>query len=446
MRRNRRGGLMAMENENFEGGAGGGEELGAAPESLETDLIDVNEEAEDAAADEAQTDDATEVAEALESLALSLESAIKEKGGLDAAGAEIAGQYSDFLYARVGMDRKSIVALESFGGTATRQRSTKIAMEDIAEAAKAIWDKIVKAIKDAIAWVKERFVKVFGAAEKLQKRAKALEEKAGATSGNAEEKNFESERLVKALHKSGAVSNVGADAQTLGKLAGNIFGTVTQWNGKIGEDILEVLEAPDKVGEFTFEAFNPTQLGGMQKAGADFGDAGNGMTFVVGEELPGGQAIVARIPASASVKGAEAVEALGRTSVSVSAKNPKAKAPSKTQVATLQPSECEKIAAAVGTLAEEIASYKRVIDKLTATKEKIVAAAGKAQKAADNSSDEDDAGKADRSNNKLLAKLGMAVPKLIDQPATGFAAYGLNTGKAMLDYVELSLKQYGSSK
>lgn len=443
MRRQRRG-LMALENENFEGGANSGEELGAAPESLETDLLDVNEEEEAAAADEAQTDDAAEVAEALESLALSLESAIKEKGGLDAAGAAIAAQYSDFLYSRVGMERKSIVALESFGGTSTRQRSTQIAMEDIAEAAKAIWDKIVKAIKDAIAWVKERFTKIFGAAEKLEKRAKALQEKAGATSGNAEEKNFESERLVKALHKSGAVSNVGADAQGLAKLATGIFGGITAWNSKVGDDIVELMGEPGKAGEFTYEGLPTNAIAGAKKAGAEFGDAGNGMMFMVGDELPGGQAIVARVSDSASSKGEEAIDRLARTSVTVGAHNPKAKAPSKTQVATLQPSEAEKIAAAVAELAGEVASYKRNLDKLSQTKEKIVAAAGKAQKAADNSSDDDEAGKAERSNNKLLAKLGMAVPKLIDQPATGFAAYSLNTGKAMLDYVELSLKQYGS--
>ena len=445
MRRQRRGLMAALENENFEGGAGG-EELGAAPESLETDLLDVNEEEEAAAVEEAETDDAVEVAEALESLALSLESAIKEKGGLDAAGAAIAGQYSDFLYGRVGMNRKSIVALESFGGTSTRQRSTQIAMEDIAEAAKAIWEKIVKAIKDAIAWVKERFTKIFGAAEKLEKRAKALQEKAGATSGNAEEKNFESERLVKALHKGGAVANVGADAQSLAKLASTIFGSITAWNSKVGDDIVELMGEPSKASAFTYEGLPTSAIEGSKKAGAEFGDAGNGMTFMVGNELPGGQAIVARVSDSAQSKGEEAIDRLARTSVTINAHNPKAKAPTKTQVATLQPSEAEKIAAAVAELASEVASYKRNLDKLSATKEKIVAAAGKAQKAADNSSDDDEAGKAERSSNKMLAKLGMAVPKLIDQPATGFAAYALNTGKAMLDYVELSLKQYGASK
>lgn len=445
MRRQRRGLMAALENENFEGGAGG-EELGAAPESLETDLLDVNEEEEAAAVEEAETDDAVEVAEALESLALSLESAIKEKGGLDAAGAAIAGQYSDFLYGRVGMNRKSIVALESFGGTSTRQRSTQIAMEDIAEAAKAIWEKIVKAIKDAIAWVKERFTKIFGAAEKLEKRAKALQEKAGATSGNAEEKNFESERLVKALHKGGAVANVGADAQSLAKLASTIFGSITAWNSKVGDDIVELMGEPSKASAFTYEGLPTSAIEGSKKAGAEFGDAGNGMTFMVGNELPGGQAIVARVSDSAQSKGEEAIDRLARTSVTIGAHNPKAKAPTKTQVATLQPSEAEKIAAAVAELASEVASYKRNLDKLSATKEKIVAAAGKAQKAADNSSDDDEAGKAERSSNKMLAKLGMAVPKLIDQPATGFAAYALNTGKAMLDYVELSLKQYGASK
>lgn len=441
MRRQRTGsrGIMAMENENFQGGENGGGE--PAPESLETELLDVNADEEAAVVDEEQTDDAIEVAEALESLALTLESAIKDKGGMDPVAAAIADQYTQSLYARVGMTRQSVAALESYGGTSTRQRSTQIALEDIGEAAKKIWDKIVESIKKAIAWVKERFAKIFGAAEKMQKRAKALQERAANTSGTAEEKTFESERLVKSLHIGGAVTALPAKIGEVSKIGNNIFSGVTAWNSTLGDGILDLLDSPAKAPEFKFEPA-PTALSTLLKpAGEGHGDAGSGMQFKVSDELPGGQAIVARLPAvEGELKGEDAIDRLSRTNIIVGAFNPKAKTPSKTQVATLSPSDCENIAKSVETIAEEIASYKRNLDKLASTKDKIVAAAGKAQKAADNSSDED--GKAERSNNKSLAKLGMAVPKLIDQPATSFATYGLNTGKAALDYVELSLNQY----
>lgn len=437
MRRSNTRGLMALENENLENQEGG-EELGAAPESLETDLLDVNDEEVAAGDDEAQTEEAAEVVEALEQAALALESAV-QNGGLNADGAHILDLHVSHLYRTVGMQRQAVPSLESFGSTSGRQRATQIALEDIKDSIKKIWEKIINAIKSAIAWVKDRFTKIFGAADKLARRAKALAERSAATSGTAKEKTIENERLVKALHVGGAVpTGLGQTAQDLTKLANGIFGGVTNWNGEVADSIVELLDNPKAVADFTLKSLPNGSIAGLKKAGADFGDAGNGMVFMVGNELPGGQAIVGRVPNSATMKGPEAIEALTRTVFSVGAHNPKAKDPSKAQAPVLAPSEAERVAEAVQTLAEEVQSYKRSLDKLAATKEKIVAAAGKAAKASDNSSDDE----GDRTNNKLLSKLGFAVPKLVDQPATGFAAYALNTGKALLDYVELSLKQY----
>lgn len=437
MRRHSSRGLMALENENLETGD---LELGDAPESLETDLLEVNDEAVEAETSEAETDEAVETTEALESIAIALESA-SQAGGLDAHGAHILDLHTQSLYKKIGLKRQSVPAMESFGGTSTRQRSTQIALEDIKDTIKKIWEKIVQSIKDAINWVKERFTKIFGAANKLEARAKALAEKAGATTGNAKEKTFESERLVKALEISGSVpSSIGTQAQEISKMATGIFGSVTNWNGEVGDSILDLLGEPSKLDSFGLPARQDGSLG-LNKASADHGDAGNGMVFMISKELPGGQAIIARFPSDGSLKGAAAVDAVSRSGYNIGKFNPKAKDPSKNTVTTLAPSEAEKVAQAVETLAQEVQSYKRSLEKLAVTKEKIVKAAEKAGKDADNASDED--GNA-RTNGKALAKLGMAVPKLIDQPATSFSAYSLNTGKALLDYVEMSLKQYGA--
>lgn len=438
MRRTRHG-LMALENENLENQEGD-LELGDAPESLETDLMEVNEEAADADVADAETEEASETVEALEQAVLALESAV-QAGGLDTHGAHILDLHVKSLYGRVGLKRQSVPALEHFGGTSTRQKSTTVALEDIKDSIKKIWERIVKAIKDAIAWVKERFVKVFGAANKLEARAKALVEKAGATTGTPKEKTFESDRLVKALEISGSVpASIGTQAQELNKLANGIFGGVTTWNGEVGDAIVELLGEPSKLDSFSLPARTDGTLA-LTKGGADHGDAGNGMVFMISHELPGGQAIIARFPSDGGLKGAAAVDAVSRSGYNIGKFNPKAKEPTKNTLTTLAPSEAEKVAGAVESLAQEVQSYKRNLEKLSATKDKIVKAAEKAGKDADNASDED---KGARTNGKALAKLGMSVPKLIDQPATGFSAYALNTGKALLDYVELSLKQYGS--
>lgn len=432
MRRMTSRGLMALENEDqlpVESDA-----LGEAADSLETDLIDVVEEEADAAEHEAQIDEAIETAEALESIADSLES-IAQNGGLDKNGAIVLNLGLEHMYSRLGMGgRKGVAALESFGGTSSRVGATTISMEDIREQAKKIWDAIVAQIKKAIAWVQERFTKIFGAANKLEARAKAVAEKAGNTSGNAKEKTFENERLVKALHIGGAVpKTIGNNANEMKEVAASVFGQITTWNGDAGDKIVEAMDDPKKAADFTMPAM--PSVPHATDGGADFGDAGTGMKFVRSKELPGGQAVIGRIPAG-EAKGVEGLELLSRMTFNVGKANPKAKEPSKSAVETLAPSEAEKVATAVAGVAEEIQSYKKSMEKLKKTKERIVQAAEKAGKNSANSEGDD------RAAYKALQKLGSAVTKIIDQPAGAYSVYALNTGKALLDYCELSLKQY----
>lgn len=421
-------GLMALENEELSQEEGA--DLGEAADSLETDLIEVNDEQVEGDEHEAEVEEAADAAEALEAIALSLES-IAQEGGLDKNGAIMMQHAVQAQYARVGLVAKPACALESFGGTSSRAGATSISLEDIKANIKKIWDAIIANIKKAIEWVKERFMKIFGAANKLEARAKALVTKAGDTTGSPKERSFENERLVKSLHVGGAVNAVQASAE-LKSTGTQVFGGLSSWTTDAADSIAELLENPEKgsatVPDLKVQNFAPTDV---------FGEAGEGMKFLRSAELPGNVAIIARIPEKVDGNPAEVADKLARTSIKVGQFDPKAKDPSKKDVAVLSPNDAEKVAQAVADLAVEIQGYKRIQGKLDSVKKRIVNAAEKAGR--ESGSAEGDK----KSQLQANQKLGQAIPRIVDGAAPGFSAYALNTGKALLDYVELSLKQYG---
>lgn len=426
-------GLLALEDEELNP-AETGAELGDAPESLETDLMEVNEEAGEAEAEQAEVEEAEGAAEALEAIAVSLES-IAGNGGLDKNGAIMMQHAVQAQYDRVGLRARPAAALESFGGTSSRVGATTISLEDIRDQIKKIWDAIIANIKKAIEWVKERFLKIFGAAEKLEKRADALQKLAADTTGSAKEKSFDNERLVKALHVGNNV-NAGEAAQHLASTAEVVFKNAASWNAEAADVMADMLEEDKPNLDFSFKAYD---LPNLTDAGNAFGDAGEGMKYVRSAELPGGQAVIGRVN-SAPLTGVEGIDKMSRISFSIGKYDPKGKEPSKATVNTLSIPDCEKVAKLVGEVAVELKGFRRKQEEISKAKARILKAAEQAGKNAEKAEGDE------KKKYTALQKLGAAVPRVIDQPAVGFSAYALNSGKALLDYVELSLKQYSSDK
>lgn len=429
-----RGLVAAMENDEVAVPADAlTEDVGAGAESLETELAEVVSEQAEGDAAQAATDEAAETVEALESLILSLESAV-QNGGLDKSGAAVLNIGLESMYQRVGLvPTRKAPALESYGGASSRQGATQLALEGIKEQAKRIWDAIKAAIKKAVDWVMGFWNKFFGAAEKLKKRADALHEKAEKTTGKAKESTFEDERLVKALYVGTAVKADGTSAEAVVATAKELFKERNN-SVKAGENLLKIM---GDLSKDQYEANIGSTVSGMLYAnglskttGADFA-GGDGVDVFLGNELPGGRAIVTYSPTSP--------EHIGKARSELGQHNPKGKAPSGTKVTTLATAAAVKIAENVGFLAEELLAFRQASGAGKDLLSKWNAEIPKLEKEATDAADE-----TVKKNLKLAQKLFSAAPKLIEQPYIGFSTYAVTTGKALLDYVELSLKQYSA--
>lgn len=412
--------------------------------SAETDLVEVADSAAVGEKEEADLAEAIDTQEALEQYKAALESFIGE-GGVDQKGARLLQIGLEHMSNRVGFsiaDRPNI-AMESFGGASSKGRATQIALEGIGEQLKKVWASIVAAIKRIIDWVKDHFNKMFGAAEKLQKRAKAIAEKAKAVTGSADTgAKIENERLVKALHMSGKIANTPSGSlENVLTVANSVFGHVADFSAKSGEAALKALEATDgKVADIFSGPFTPDNgikaLSQSDAQAAGFEPAPAGLELYRSFELPGGKAVLGRYPSKAT-QGEDAVKALIGSSAALTAYSNKAAEPSGAALPTLASAEIGKVAEQVATLCGEIIAYKAKIGKADGIKKKILSAAEKLSKA---SMKEDDKDKA--AFMSAQQKIAQASAQSIDKPAPQFMQYALVTGKAFLDYCEESLKLY----
>lgn len=436
MRRiNHRGLVAAMESEEEAIAATAAVEttpeivIGDNAESLETDLIEIAEGEADTAEAEASVDEAVEVAEALESISEGLRAAAGA-GGLSKEGAHVVGICVDHLYGRVGVRRAvAMPALESFGSTSSRVQATTIAYEEIKEQAKALWAKIVAAIEKSIAWLKEKFELFFGTAGKVKARADGLVAKAAAVSGEAKSKEIDNARLFASLQASGKV-----DLESTLKL---VEGATNSLFATAGDRVKALAEFVDGKEDALVKIFNNMDGGALKDVSSPdqegFKLPKEGFKIKRTDELPGGKAVVAIVPADSK----SLAEDLAHSSFGISAYKPNAKAPTEAKLPTLSPAEVGNIAKQVADLADAFQKHKVASFKANDDKKNLIAAIKK--HGGDAKTEEEQ--KAAKAARATLT----AISKLIDNPIAGGSAYILNTCKAVLDYSEESLKQFAAA-
>lgn len=416
--------------------------LGDNAESLETDLAEVNDSAAEGDSQQAEIDGAQEAATALESLIISLEG-INGNGGLDQGGAMILDQFSQYIYKPLGIESRSVPALESFGGANSRVEAGTIALEDFKDRLKEIWAAIVAAIKKAINWVKGHWNAVFGAAEKLSKRAAALQERSQ-TSGVKKEASFENDRLAKSLAIGNApVTNVIQHAKDLKEIVSAMVTKGAEVSKKLGEEAVNAIEHQEgaKIGQL-LSLVQP--LAGEKVANPDaegLAAPGEGLALYRSKQLFGGQALFSRVPdagAHSAPDGQAAAKAISLAGYSISKFSKDVKDPTNKKLVTLSTTDCGSLAGIVKEIAEELVAYKKNATALGETQDKLVKAAEKVANSAGSEEDE-----AKRKEMGSLQGVANAANRILTVPGTQVSKYAINTGKALLDYVELSLKQYG---
>lgn len=410
-------------------------------ESAETDLIDVAEGDAEQETSEAAVDEATEVAAALESFKTALEAACAT-GGLDKNGATVMNIGLEHLYARMGFPAgERLVSLESYGQASSRERSTQIALETVKEKLAQIWASIIAHIKKAIQWLADHYNKVFGAAEKLQKRGKAISDKAKGVNGQKKETKFDNERIAKALSVNGSVpATPSTELVKIKAVADKVYNMVVDFNAKAAEELLtDLAKADGKVADVKATAFaggviapiaNPESLG--------FAKPNDGLDMFRGPAMMGNKAILSEATKT-DVTGDAAVVALSKSTYSLGAFDPKAAEIKNFSVATLEPAEAGKIGDEVEALCGEVIKFRAKQSKSNELKKKIIAAAEKAGK--DSTTEED---KEKAAFYGAMQKIATNATANLDRAPASMSSYILNTCKNACDYAEQSLKQYAA--
>lgn len=390
--------------------------------SLETDLIEAgDDEAEIEAVNDA-AEDGMDTVEALESMRVVVAGAGKA-GGLDAHGAAAVRVALESLYARVGMDvGQPTPALESFGGAGDRVRATIALEQDIKARIKAIWEKIKEMIKRAIEWVKELFNKYFGAAEKLEKRAKALADRANKTTGSASG-TFKSARLVQALHIGGKVAGdataAEAMAEVLKKALADVGGYTTA---------LETLAKPDGKTDLTAALekvkgalkLGAEQVSDPKSAGYELSAEGS---LFRSAELPGGRALLIEIDPANIEHTTAGVGAFDRNATPVKTED----------VPVIEAQTAKKVATAVYGVAGQLKAARSAVSKLETAKKALISAGDKAAGAAE--------GEEAKAANESMKSIRLAL-KLVDKPFVELSGTALSVGKSLCDQIEKSLSMH----
>ena len=197
-------------------------------ESIAEDLVAADEVAIDSAEllDEVQqADDAVVV---LEAYAEQLHIAA-QNGGINDQSARFMMIGVESIYDRLGLGKPlGVPALESFALQGARPGATTIALEDIKESIKKVWDMIVAGIKKAVEWLAEFAKRVFTANGRLKARAEKLKAAAESSADAFKGEEIANKSLVKALAIGSSVpSNLVAEIGKLNAFAVETIGDRT---------------------------------------------------------------------------------------------------------------------------------------------------------------------------------------------------------------------------
>lgn len=201
----RRKGLVAvMENEGSVGVemAEGGDAGGADAMQADQAVQDSHDEIEEV---QAAIEDAEEGAEDLEAIGDVAADTIEDGGeGMSEDAARVTEVAVESICRRLGVRGSSIVpATESFGSRSSRITATRIVVEGIGETVKKIWAAIVAGFKKIWAKLVDFYKFLTDSNVRMEKRAKALLEKATQGSSSIETDEFENTAIANAFHEKG---------------------------------------------------------------------------------------------------------------------------------------------------------------------------------------------------------------------------------------------------
>jgi hypothetical protein len=421
-----RGLFAALENENLETPPVETPEVAAElpdhAESLEADIGGLNEEHADIAEHDAAIDEAEETIEALESIREQLIEADKE-GGLTKSGAAILKISLEHMYSRVGLPvtgDKLMPALESFGGAASRQSATQIALESVGEVISKAWAAIVAAAKKAWEWIKGWYAKLFDANTKVGNRAKALLAAADKMEGEGKgTESIKNEGIVNRLKMDGETT-VGKVFESLEKVSKEFESGASTYFNHLNHLLEEVRKGgtvdlkPEEMSFGLAKATDPTKLGLKTQAGAE---------VFASEELPGRFHFVSAWGGTTESSFIGVVERHGEGGEGA-------------ELPALGKDDVKKLAALCETLSATIAGTKEHMDGAGKSLDLLIKAGEQHVTASGDKMSEE---------GQASVQLARTCHKLITGAATGMNDYLIKTCQALLGWGELSVKAHTGS-
>lgn len=340
---------------------------------------------------------------------------------------------------------KALPALENYGNASSRVQATRLALEGVKETAKTIWEGIKAYIKKIIDWIMAQYNKVFGAAEKLAKRAEALKTRADAElPARPKETSIVNATVAAGVHVGGSVSDISAGIATVAAMTKAVLGKTFESTTAQMEGATESLEAGAASGDFSKVVSTPLVPEGIKAKPAEsigYKAPAEGLAFGVSEEFPGGQVIAAYYP-SKKASGKDAMALFTNQSIKVGPASQaanKPKAPEKFN--TMTPDQCKAAAGSVEEMAAELKAFRNKASKIKAVADKALKAADDLSKASEKETEV-----TRQADYKAAGKALTASVRIVSELQHSWAGYALNTAKHTLDAVELSVKQYEAAK
>jgi hypothetical protein len=430
MRRIQSRGIFALENEHIEEAppvedVAPAQELPQHSESAEADVADMNADEGEINEADGAIDEAMDSVEALEAIREQLLEADKE-GGLSRAGAGVLRVSLEHIYGRLGLSTDKVMpALESFGGQASRQEATQMALEDIQEQAGNVWKKIVEWAKKIWEWIKSWYNKLFDTNTKVQDRAKALLEAAEKLGDQAPSSTeIHDEKLAKEL--SITTDNAGEKVNGEGVIK-HVETFAGEWAGNAGKYFDNLKRMLEAVKEGKTVDLKPEEMSLGLKAVDDSAASKLGVKVAAGskifasEQLPGGKFFVS------AWGGTVESSFVGLVDHSAKAAAPHLPVLNKEQIIS--------VANAVKSIAEKVASTKSAVEGADGVLKALIEAGEKHMEAAGKEVDE---------QGKASVTLARTAQKLIAAAATAANKYLLDTCLALLGWGEQSVKAHGA--
>lgn len=374
-----------------------------------------------------QLDTAAVAADGLETLSEQVASA-NEGEGIDEGTAAIieASVESLMKAAKMGVTSAAKLGLpsnESFKSRANRKALGQATCEALDLSAKKIWTSIIEAIKKSIEWVRNFFNKIFGAAERLQRRAVALREMTTKLSPTDKKEPIESDQLFNAIRLNGNPVKPADITKLMGE-ANKVFEGQKHLTSEYAKLNMEGATTPymPKASDYGMGAA-PVEVAKRVSADSD-------VAVYCTSRFPG-ESVVFLAMAKDGGKADYVLEAskLKAGSVTLGEKKETGK-----KLPILSGEEIKSMADAVEKFAGVVVDYKRNITEVSANKSKFISQVEKFVGKTEGAT------KAD--NSKSAKAAATVFRKLMDEPAASFASHSIRGMSSALQYAEQSARRY----